>query len=145
MAGSPASTHRLPGRSRARAAARWRMSAPANAATRSYAEPAGPAGAEDRRRKRFANAFLAACALALLGTITWQAGSERRAIARLPDEVRRGVFSQTLEAFSELCRGPERDDLRSHCREQARFLALFPECGARCGDLAAPYLHRATR
>lgn len=121
------------------------MSAPASVTTTSSAEPSGSAGAGNRRRERVGKVMLAASAVALLATIVWQAGSERRAISRLPDEARRAVFSQTLEAFKELCRGPQRDDLRSHCREQARFLALFPECGARCGDLAAPYLHRATR
>ena len=35
--------------------------------------------------------------------------------------------------------------LRDHCRQQAEFIRLFPECDARCQQLAASILPRAHR
>lgn len=82
----------------------------------------------------------------LAGTLLWlwMLTAERRAVRSLPPERRAAVYAGRLRAFEVTCE-PPRAGLEGRCRDEARFLELFPECDARCRRLVGPHLRAATR
>ena len=75
--------------------------------------------------------------LALFGLVLhviWSADADRRAIAALPDGDRQALYAHSRAELEQFCANPP-EALRSHCRQQADFLALFPECDVACQAL----------
>jgi hypothetical protein len=93
-----------------------------------------------RPSERLLGALLLLGAVAVLVTIVWNLGSERRALRALPDEQRQALLSRTVEEMREIC-GPGRPEgLQAHCRELASFAAHFEECRGECLELVRQQL-----
>jgi|GEM_PF-6878684 len=73
--------------------------------------------------------------VALAAMVGWLA-SERRAVLTLEPEARAAVFDDAWAGFQRLCSAPLHTGLVPRCREQARFLLLFPECQGACLEQA---------
>ncbi|WP_163867777.1 hypothetical protein [Myxococcus eversor] len=73
--------------------------------------------------------------VALAAMVGWLA-SERRAVLTLEPESRAAVFDDAWASFQRLCSAPLHTGLVPRCREQARFLLLFPECQGACREQA---------
>jgi hypothetical protein len=71
----------------------------------------------------------------------YSAGSERRAIQKLPIGERRALFERTVKNLQSLC-SPAEESLRSFCLDQARLALEFPECDRACQDLSDLQLAR---
>jgi hypothetical protein len=82
--------------------------------------------------------------LALAAGARFGARAEIRALSAR-DRAR--IFGRALEDLRTTCADPARANgaLRDHCRAQAEFLTLFPECDAVCRSLAAGALPHARR
>jgi hypothetical protein len=84
---------------------------------------------------------LALAALIGVGVWLWFAGSEQRAIRRLPRDDRVALFQRTLENVRTICASTDLA-LGPYCAEQARILLLFAECDSGCRELAGVQLGR---
>ncbi|RKG74290.1 hypothetical protein [Corallococcus terminator] len=73
-------------------------------------------------------------AVALVST-----GAERRSVQRMTPLERAAVFLRASDTFRLLCESPLASDFTSRCREQARFLGLFPECDDACRERLLPW------
>ena len=94
---------------------------------------------------------VAALALgAALLALAVAAGARSRAVAdvrALSPSERGRIFARALEDLKTACVEPAQPDgaLRDHCRAQAEFLMLFPECDRVCQSMAAGALPHARR
>ena len=70
-----------------------------------------------------------------------------KSVRNLPTADRSALYHRTLTDVDRTCTSPEAHDgaLRDHCLRQAEFLTLFPDCDARCQQLAASVLPHARR
>ncbi len=70
-----------------------------------------------------------------------------RSVRNLPAADRAALYHRTLTDVETTCTALEARDgaLRDHCIRQAEFLTLFPDCDARCQQLAASVLPHARR
>jgi hypothetical protein len=70
-----------------------------------------------------------------------------KSVRDLPAADRAALYHRTLTDVDTACSAPEAHDgaLRDHCVRQAEFLTLFPDCDARCQQLAASVLPHARR
>lgn len=73
---------------------------------------------------------------ASLALVVGWLGSERRAVLSLEPDERALVFRESWDGFQRLCSAPSQSGLIPRCREQARFLLLFPECQGACQEQA---------
>ncbi|MFM8408997.1 MAG: hypothetical protein ACKOCT_01875 [Alphaproteobacteria bacterium] len=89
---------------------------------------------------------LALIALAVAKVAIWQSGEERRAVRAMPVAERAILFEKEYAALVQGCTEPP-PALLDHCRSAARFVDLFPECGAACREHTARLLasQRAVR
>lgn len=85
-----------------------------------------------------------ALAVALGAGARWRRVAEIRALSP-PERTR--IFSRALDDLKTTCARREETDgpVREHCRGQAEFLTLFPECDARCQLLVSAALPHARR
>jgi cytochrome b pre-mRNA-processing protein 3 len=84
--------------------------------------------------------------VALVGTLLWSMGAERRAILRMDPVERRAVYEQAFGELQRLCgSGPRDDALEKRCTEQIRFVTQFPECDAPCQELARSHTPLPTK
>jgi hypothetical protein len=74
----------------------------------------------------------------------WNAGAEKRAIARMPPAERQAAYRSARQALERLCGGVVPEELQRSCGDQASLLALFPECDASCHALTYPLSHRGS-
>ncbi|MCP3099259.1 hypothetical protein LZ198_10290 [Myxococcus sp. K15C18031901] len=95
--------------------------------------PAAPGGLARPYWKDLLAMVALGCALALV--VGWLA-SERRAVMSLEPAARAAVFRESWEGFQRLCVKTREPALVPRCREEARFLLLFPECQDTCRELA---------
>jgi hypothetical protein len=72
-------------------------------------------------------------ALAALA-LHWQ-GEPEREVRSMPAAERRALYQRTLETLQNTCARAPGPTVREHCREQATFIAFFPECNEPCRDL----------
>jgi hypothetical protein len=97
-----------------------------------------------RDRAWWALALLLVLALAV--AFVWNLGAERRAIEGLDPVQRRAVYEQVFGEVQRLCgAGPRDDALEKRCVEQVQFISQFPECDARCQELARSHMPRPTK
>lgn len=72
--------------------------------------------------------------------------AESRAISRMDPAERRAVYENAYGELVRLCGGGPRDDaLEARCQEQVRFVTQFPECDARCQEIAARHARRPAK
>ncbi|MGA8891628.1 MAG: hypothetical protein WB493_08675 [Anaeromyxobacteraceae bacterium] len=84
--------------------------------------------------------------VALAGVLLWSMGAERRAIQGMDPRERRAVYEQAFGELNRLCgAGPRDDALERRCLEQIRFVVQFPECDARCQEIARSHVPRPTK
>jgi hypothetical protein len=85
--------------------------------------------------------------LALVGIVAISRAELVKSVRDLPAADRAALYHRTLTDVDTTCAGPEARDgaLRDHCLRQAEFLTLFPDCDARCQQLAASVLPHARR
>ena len=70
-----------------------------------------------------------------------------KSVRNLPPADRAALYQRTLTDVETTCTALASHDgaLRDHCLRQAEFLTLFPDCDARCRQLAASVLPHARR
>ena len=74
------------------------------------------------------------------------AGSERRALARMPADDRRAFYETTLDGARATCRRADREPaFRARCADAARFVSAFPECDASCRAFASAHTREPAR
>lgn len=83
--------------------------------------------------------------VALFAALMHGAGSETRALRRLPVEERSALYARTMENLATVCRGDGKLFLSDFCQEQARLALAFPECDTACTEVARAALHTPTR
>ena len=84
--------------------------------------------------------------VALAGVLLWSMGAERRAIEGMDPRERRAVYEQAFGELNRLCgAGPRDDALERRCRDQIRFVVQFPECDARCQEIARSHASLPTK
>ncbi len=97
-----------------------------------------------RRRPVFA-LVIGAMALAAAVVIgeRWSTVAQIRAMSGAE---RSRIFARAFDDLQTACAAaPVGSLLTDHCRQQARFVTLFPECDARCQALATSLLPHARR
>jgi hypothetical protein len=95
-------------------------------------------------RARWAVALLFVLGLAL--AFVWNSGAERRAIERLDPVQRRAVYEQAYGELQRLCgAGPRDDALEKRCTQLVDYIVQFPECDARCQQIARIHAPRPTK
>jgi hypothetical protein len=96
------------------------------------------------RRPAFALVIgAAALAAAVAAGQRWSALAQIRAISAA-DRAR--IFASAFEDLRTACVPVSKPALLAdHCRQQARFVALFPECDQRCQSLASRLLPHPRR
>ncbi len=85
--------------------------------------------------RRWVASGLVVAGLAALA-IHWQ-GEPEREVRGMPAPERRALYQRTWETLQGTCAHAPGPTVRDHCREQATFIGLFPECNDSCRDLVA--------
>ncbi|WP_146209616.1 hypothetical protein [Vitiosangium sp. GDMCC 1.1324] len=88
---------------------------------------------------------LVALGLLLVTFVIWALTAEQRALEAMEPPARAVLFDKTWQSFETLCLRGTDPRLLPSCREQARFLRLFPECQDACRERLAPFLPSGTR
>jgi hypothetical protein len=115
------------------------------------APPAGvraqPARVETRKGGGFGLAIAAAAGLLFVASVALSRAQTVGSIAGLPPTERTAIYQRALDDAEAACAIPtaRTGALADHCRSQAEFLILFPECDARCQRIAAAILPHARR
>lgn len=76
--------------------------------------------------------------------VSRQNRSDREPLGLQPSE-RSALYARTLEILHTTCASALEADLVAYCREQARFIARFPECGHECQSLCRRFSPRPTK
>jgi hypothetical protein len=99
-----------------------------------------------RYRDRAWYALAVIFAVALAAAFIWSSGAERRAIERMDPTERRLVYENAFGELRRLCgAGPRDDALEKRCVAQVEFILQFPECDARCQEIARSHFPRPTK
>ena len=109
-------------------------------------EPIVQRPAESSKSGWWALAFLGA-GLVLVAGVAFSRAQQVKSVRNLPAADRAALYHRTLTDVGTTCTSPEAREgaLRDHCIGQAQFLTLFPDCDARCQQLAASILPHARR
>ena len=113
--------------------------------------PAGPrthvAFLEERKGAGWGGALLAGWMLLIVATAAHDWVQNIGSIRGLPPAQRARIYERSLGEAEAACTTPEAQAgaLHHHCRDQAEFLVLFPECDGRCQKLAEAILPHARR
>ncbi|MES1165421.1 MAG: hypothetical protein ABUR63_06685, partial [Verrucomicrobiota bacterium] len=99
------------------------------------------------RRKRTHLAVAAGLVVLIAAFVAGRQHSRLQEVRSLAPEARASIFARALDDLKTTCAAVDPGDgvLRDHCREQATFLVMFPECDAASESLAAaalPHAHR---
>ncbi len=89
---------------------------------------------------------LVGAGLALVAFVAVSRAQLVKSVRNLPATDRAALYHRTLLDVDG-CTAPEAREgaLRDHCLRQAEFVLLFPDCDARCQQLAASVLTHARR
>ena len=79
--------------------------------------------------------------------VAGQQRSRRQDVRNLAAGERAQLVARTLDELKTTCASvdPANQVVREHCRQQATFVALFPECDGACAAVVAgllPHAHR---
>jgi cytochrome b pre-mRNA-processing protein 3 len=111
-----------------------------NTASRTLRKP--PGGGRNLLWRFLVGLFIVALAAAFL----WSMDAERRAIAHIDPAERREIYERSLGELQILCgTAPRGDALEKRCLEQVQFILKFPECDARCEEIARSHMPRPTK
>ena len=99
------------------------------------------------RKRSWRALLLVGSGLVLAAVIAISRAELVKSVRDLPAADRAALFHRTLMDVDTTCAVPAARDgaLRDHCVRQAEFLTLFPDCDARCQQLAASILPHARR
>lgn len=106
------------------------------------------AAAEEAQRHKRSHLAVAAGVFVLIGAfVAGRQHSRLQDVRSLAPQARASIFARALDDMKTTCAAVDPGDevLREHCRDQATFLVMFPECDAGCESLAAaalPHAHR---
>jgi hypothetical protein len=96
-------------------------------------------------RKVVAFAIIALAAVAsAVGVVAYQR-SEAAEVRSLPSAERATLYERTLETLNSTCAHTRGEALVGYCREQAEFLARFPECNDDCQQTCRQFFPRPTK
>jgi hypothetical protein len=93
---------------------------------------------------RLAFTLIGFLALTLAAAICWTQWQSRQELLRMPREERHALYEHVLGAVSACARG-DGQYFAEYCSEQARYVALFPDCDASCHALSRRLLPRPTK
>ena len=118
------------------------VASPVSAANRRAA-----AAEEAIRHKRSPLAVVAGLLVLIGAFVAGRQHSRLQEVRSLAPQARASIFARALDDMKTTCASvdPADEVLRDHCRDQATFLVMFPECDAGCESLAAaalPHAHR---
>ncbi len=110
-------------------------------------EPQAAVAAEAMRHKRSHLAVAAGLVVLIAAFVAGRQHSRLQEVRSLAPDARASIFARALDDMKTTCASvdPADEVLRDHCRDQATFLVMFPECDAGCESLAAaalPHAHR---
>src|SRR5512142_1266854 len=94
---------------------------------------------------RVATTLVGVLALALAAATFWNHMQSRRELLRMPRQERRELYQHVLRTMSSVCVRAEGESLAEYCREQAQYVALFPDCDESCRQLGRQFLARPTK
>ncbi|MBJ6760604.1 hypothetical protein JGU66_07495 [Myxococcaceae bacterium JPH2] len=83
--------------------------------------------------------LLGVVTLMLVGVWLWLHSSEDRALLAMAPAQRKALFHETQQGFRLMCLSDAGKDFIPRCRQQATFLARFPECDTACRQEISPY------
>jgi hypothetical protein len=69
---------------------------------------------------------------ALAALFIYQQTEPGREVRNMPGSERRALYQRTVETLKSTCATVTGPTLKEYCRDQAEFLALFPECEDSC-------------
>jgi cytochrome b pre-mRNA-processing protein 3 len=107
-----------------------------------------PTAASTSRGRRTAIHWAAAVLVGLLGlSAAWllRDGGTGGELRRLPGAERRALYLRILETLRTTCPRATGPGLTDYCRDQAEFVARFPECDRFCRELAQRYAPKSAR
>ncbi len=112
--------------------------------------PEPTAVASPARRGRRSGLAASAVGLTAVALIVGLAIGQWRGIDRLralPSGTRAAAYGRAMKDIAVGCNPVPADSgpLLDHCRQQAQFVLIFPECAADCRRLVDPILPRARR
>lgn len=86
-------------------------------------------------------------AVLLLLLHLWDVGQQQRALIQMSPEARARVYLGAISTMKEMCppQAHREEAFEERCREQADFLAKFPECDEACRELVRSNLSQPTR
>jgi hypothetical protein len=90
-------------------------------------------------------AWLAVLMLGAMALLVWSSGAEMRVIRRLSPPLRAEMFREASADLARTCRPGPDAALADHCRDEIRFVSLFPECKADCISFLATFLPHPRR
>lgn len=79
------------------------------------------------------------------GTWVWNRHLSQRELLTLPSQERHSLYAHTLETLGTVCMHAQGPELSSYCRDQAQFIARFPECGVNCQEVCRRLAPRPTK
>jgi hypothetical protein len=109
--------------------------------------PTYPVLVEARRGAGMRVALVAGWMLLIVAIVAHSWVQSVGSIRGLPAAERAQIYQRALSEAESDCATPAASQgaLHEHCRRQAEFLVLFPECDGRCQQVAASILPRARR
>ena len=101
----------------------------------------------EARKRNWWALLLVVPALVLVAVVAISRAELVKSVRNLPAADRAALYHRTLTDVETTCTALEAHEgaLRDHCLRQAEFLTLFPDCDARCEQLAASVLPHARR
>ncbi len=66
------------------------------------------------------------------GTSLWNHRQASQDLITLPTLERQTLYQRTLETLESICVSATGPEIVDYCRDQAQFIARFPECDATC-------------
>ena len=88
--------------------------------------------------------FALAAVASVMGLVAYQR-SENAELRGLPLAERATLYERTLGSLNSTCMHTSSEALVSYCREQAQFLARFPECNNSCQQTCHQFFPRPTK
>lgn len=83
--------------------------------------------------------------LLVAGSWVWNRHLSQQELLALPNQQRHTLYAHALETLETVCIHAQGPDLSEYCREQAQFIAHFPECGVNCQEICRKLAPRPTK
>jgi len=96
-------------------------------------------------RTRHGLVAMAFLVFAVGGSSLWSHHQSRQQLRAIPTEERQVLYKRTLATLESLCVNAQGSEITEYCREQAQFIAAFPECDATCEGVCRRLAPRPTK